>query len=160
MTKRGPALLIVIALVALALPAHADFSSIVRAIDGHGGVKRVWIPFLGVARAIVWVAHPKGVHDFQLATFEGAGTIDPQELHRIMQLQAGPGFKPLVRVWSRRSKEWSFIYAKAMPDSGRMELMILSHDNSDTVLVRVEVDANVVAAELREPKRVSKIAEQ
>lgn len=160
MIRRGPALFVAIALLAFALPLHADFSSIVRAIDDHSGVKRIWIPFLGVARAVVWVAHPKGVHDFQLATFEGAGSLDPQELYRIMQAKAGPGFKPLVRVWSRHSKEWSFIYAKAVPESGLIELMILSHDDADTVLVRVEVDANVVAAELNDPRNVSKIAER
>jgi hypothetical protein len=156
MTKR--ALLLAGALLVFALPLRADFSSVARAIDGHGGVRRVWIPFLGLARALVWVAHPEGVHDFQLVTFEGAEHIDPQELRRIMESKAGPGFRPLVRVWSRRAKEWSFIYAKPAADGSRIELMILTHDSEDTVLVRVDVDADVLARELGEPRKVVKIA--
>jgi len=159
MTKRAPALLLIAALLAFALPLHADFSSVARAIDGHG-MKRVWIPFLGVARVFFWVAHPKGVHDFQLVTYESSGRIDPRELQGIMQSKAGPGFMPLVRVWSRRSKEWSFIYARPAPGSSRVELLILTHDDSDTVLVRVDVDAKVMARELDNPRHVTRIAQQ
>jgi hypothetical protein len=39
-----------------------------------------------------------------------------------------------------------------------MELMIVTHDSEDTVLVRVEVDANIIAHELREPRSVAKVA--
>ena len=155
MTKRVLAVL----LFAITLPVYADFASIARAIDGHRGVKRVFIPFLGIARVVFWVAHPEGVHDFQLATFEGGHNIDPAELQGILVSKMEPGYKPLVRVWSRKSKEWSFIYAKPAQNSSRMELMILTHDDSDTVLVRVDVDANVLARELGDhPRNVSKIA--
>lgn len=154
MTKRALAVL----LFAITLPVYADFASIARAIDGHHGVKRVTIPFLGLARVVLWVAHPEGVHDFQLATFEGGHNIDPAELQGILVSQMEPGYKPLVRVWSRRSKEWSFIYAKPAENGTRIELMVLTHDNSDTVLVRVDVDANVLAKELGDPRNVSKVA--
>jgi hypothetical protein len=159
MTKRAPALLLLAALLAFASPLHADFSSVARAIDGHG-LKRLWIPFLGMARVFVWIAHPKGVHDFQLVTYEDSGPIDPRELQGILQSKAGPGFKLLVRVWSRRSKEWSFIYARPAPGSSRVELMILTHDDSDTVLVRVDIDAQVMARELDHPRHVTRIAQQ
>ena len=159
MTRRAPAFLLIAALLAFAWPLHADFSSVARAIDGHG-VKRVWIPFLGVARVFFWIAHPKGVHDFQLVTYESSGRIDPRELQGIMQAKAGPGFRPLVRVWSRRSQEWSFIYARTAPGSSRVELMVLTHDDSDTVLVRVDVDANILAKELDHPRHVTRLAQQ
>jgi hypothetical protein len=74
-----------------------------------------------------------------------------------MEEKVGPGFKPLVRVWSRKSSEWSFIYAKPSKN-GRIELMVLAHDDEETVLVRVEVDANIVARELGEPRNVSRVA--
>jgi hypothetical protein len=158
MTKRGMTLLIAILTLVFALPLHADFGTIARAIDDQSGVKRIWIPFLGIARAVLWVAHPEGVHDFQLATFEGGEHIDPRQLQQILRTQAGPGFVPLVRTWRRDKKEWSFIYAKAVPNSTIMELMIVTHDSEDTVLVRVEVDANIIAHELREPRSVAKVA--
>ncbi len=129
----------------IALPLHADFSDVARAIDRQDGVSRMWIPFLGVARAVVWVARPQGVHDFQLVTFKSDGNVDPKELHEIMKAKAGKGFTPLVQVWSRRSGEVSFIYAKPSKSGTRMELMILAHDDEETVLVRVDVDAEVLA---------------
>lgn len=153
-------LLAALLMVSVALPLHADFNAVARAIDSQDGVSRIWIPFLGVARAVVWVVQPEGVRDFQLVTFRNRGDVDPRELQEIMRAKAGAGFKPLVQVWSRQSNEWSFIYAKPSADGNRIELMVLAHDNDEqTVLVRVDVDANVLARELSErPRHVSHMA--
>ncbi|HKR64152.1 MAG TPA: hypothetical protein VJZ00_10500 [Thermoanaerobaculia bacterium] len=156
MTKRALALFAFAILIAI--PMRADFNSVARAIDGHAGVKRVWIPFLGLARAVVWVAHPEGVHDFQLVTFEGGAKIDPHDLNRILEEKAGPGYVPLVRTWSRRSKGWSFIFAKPSDSGNRVDLLILTRDDEDTVLVRVDVDFRVIARELNDPRNASKVA--
>ena len=49
---------------------------------------------------------------------------------------------------------------KALGHGDRIELIILSHDNEDTVLVRVDVDATVVAKEIRvEPTHVASIGQ-
>ena len=153
-------LLAALLMASAALPLHADFNAVARAIDSQDGVSRIWIPFLGVARAVVWVVQPEGVRDFQLVTFRNRGDVDPRELQEIMRAKAGAGFKPLVQVWSRRSNEWSFIYAKPSADGNRIELMVLAHDNDEqTVLVRVDVDANVLARELSEkPRGVTRMA--
>jgi hypothetical protein len=156
MTKRfaAAALLVIIA----AQPVYAGFAEVARAIDSKKGVSRVWIPFLGVARLAVRLVAPEGIHDFQLVTFEGADKVDPKELQGIMRAKIGAGFTPLVQVWSRKSSEWSFIYARPAPD-GRIELIVLAHDDEDTVLVRVEVDARVIARELGDsPRNVTRVA--
>jgi hypothetical protein len=147
-------------LIALALPMRADFNEVARAIDGYHGVKRVWMPGLSIARLLVWVIQPKGVHDFQIANFEGAGNIDPHELHALLQSNAGRGFAPMVRAWSRKSGEWSFIYARPHPNSDRIELLVLAHDREDTVLVRVDVDATEIAKDLNHPRSVTHYARQ
>jgi hypothetical protein len=54
-----------------------------------------------------------------------------------------------VQVWSRKSNDWSFIYARPTKDADRLELMILTHDHDDTVLVRVDVDAEKIARGLK-----------
>ena len=156
-TKR---LLFALLLVTVAIPARADFNAIARAIDSRQGVNRVWIPFLGVARFVVNVVSPKGVNDFQLATFEGTDDLDARELQDLMRAKIGPGFTPLVQVWSNKRDEWSFIYAKPKGNN-RIELMILNHDHEDTVLVRVDVDADEVAREIHShPREVRKMARQ
>ena len=147
-------------LLATALPMYAGFGEVARAIDRHHGLHRRWVPGLGIARFLVWVVRPKGVHDFQLVTYEGRGDVDPQEMRALMQSNAGEGFTPLVRAWSRKSGEWSFVYARPHPNSARMELMILTHDDDDTVLVRVDVDAEIIARELGDPRGVARYARQ
>ena len=157
MTKRLAVALVLLAVVAL--PLHADFASIARAIDAQHGVKRIWIPFLSIARVAVRMVEPEGIYDFQLATFEGANDLDPRALHQIMRTKAGEGYKPLVQVWSKKSNEWSFIYAKPSARGNRLELMILAHDSADTVLVRVDVDADKVAREIqKKPRNVTNMA--
>jgi hypothetical protein len=156
-TKR---LLLALLLGVVAIPAQADFNAIARAIDKQQGVKRIWIPFLGLARFVVNVVEPKGVNDFQLATFEGTDDLDARELQNIMRSRIGPGFSPLVQVWSNKRDEWSFIYARPKGHN-RIELMILNHDHEDTVLVRVDVDADEVAREIHShPREVRKMARQ
>jgi hypothetical protein len=157
MTKR---LIPAVLLLAVTLPLHADFGEIARAIDRKAGVKRIWIPFLGMARFAVRVIQPEGVQDFQLATFEGTDNVDPREMQQLMRDKLGAGFKPLVQVWSRKpgKKEWSFIYARPVPQRDDFELVILAHDDSDTTLVRVSVDADVLARELGDPRHVRRMA--
>lgn len=157
MTRRSATALLMLILVAV--PLHADFASIARAIDAERGVSRIWIPFLGMARLAVRVVVPEGVHDFQLVTFKGARAIDPRKLQNIIRTQAGAGFTPLVEAWSRRSQDWSFIYARPAARGNRLELIVLAHDGDETVLVRVDVDASKVARELqRKPREVAQVA--
>lgn len=146
-------------IAAFATPLHADFSDIARAIDRQEGVDRVWIPFLGLARAVVRVVRPEGVHDFQLVTFTNDDPIDPHKLRDIMAAKAGPGFKPLVQVFSRRGNEWTFIYAKPSRSNDRVELMVLTQDGEETVLVRVEVNTDIIARELeKRPREITHMA--
>lgn len=159
MTKRFVSALL---LVAVTLPLHADFAEVAKALDRKAGVKRIWIPLLGLARFAVRVIQPEGVNDFQLATFEGTERVDPRDLQLMMREKLGQGFQPLVQVWSRKSgkKEFSFIYARPRPNREDIEIVILAHDDEDTVLVRVNVDANVLAQQLNEPRSVRRIAQR
>jgi hypothetical protein len=153
MSKRVLAALLFISV--LAVPAHADFDSIANAIGAKRGVKRIWIPFLGVARLAVWIVSPKGVHDFQLATFEGGRNINPDELRAILRTNVEKGFAPLVQVWSKHSREWSFIYARPGKTPNRMQLLVLAYDGDDTTLVQVDVNPEVIARELNDPRHAA-----
>jgi len=137
MNKR---LVLLALLIAFALPMRADFDAVVHEIESHRDLHRVRIPFIGLARFCVWIVHPKGVHDFQLATFEGeASDIDGRFIGNLLTRNAGQGFRPLVRAYSKRGKqEWTYIYAR--PAGGAFELMIATHDSHDTTVVRAVVD--------------------
>ncbi|MCU1347056.1 MAG: hypothetical protein JWO56_86 [Acidobacteria bacterium] len=142
--KRALPRLAVIALVFCALPLRADFDALARTVERRSGAKRIWIPFFGVARFVVHVSHPKGVHDVKLATFEGgsfrAPVLDASDV-------LGEGFRPLVQVQSKRAGESTLVYARPA-DGDLMTLLILNVDASDTTLVEVTMDAERVAREL------------
>ena len=145
-------------LLAFTLPLHAGFAEVARAIDAHRGVERVTIPFLGLARVAVWLVEPAGVGDFQLVTFRGAGNLDPRRLQALMREKVGQGYSPLVQVRSKKG-EWSFIYARPSANGERIELIVLAHDSDETVLVRVEADAEEVARYIEaEPRHVARVA--
>lgn len=146
----------VVLLLLAAAPAHAGFNEILDGLEGRLG-HTMWIPMFGLVRTVVRIGHPRGVHDLQLAVFEGKGRLDPQELDALMTARAGRGYTPLVRVRSKHDKESSFIYAKNIGD--KMELLVLTNDSEDTVLVRVVVDPQVVSRYLdQDPRAVALVA--
>src|SRR5712691_4136942 len=94
--------------VLLTSSAHASgFDDVVYSLESRLG-HSTWIPFFGLARTAVRVVHPEGVHDLQLAVFEGKGPLDPLDLQNVMSTRAGRDFSPLVRVRSRRGQESTF----------------------------------------------------
>lgn len=134
--------------VALALPLRADFRQIAAAIEARHGVKRVDIPLLGLVRFACWIVHPKGVYDFQLATFENLRGADANEFAALMRDKVGEGYRPMVQVRSTQRGEFTFIYAKPASDQRRVELFILTHDRGDTVLIHLDADADIAAQEV------------
>jgi len=145
MTKRTLAAGLVVLLTAL--PMRAGFHDVAHAIGRRPGIHRVTIPLLGLIRFGVWIVHPKGVYDFQLATFEGRGGNDAEELAAVFRERIGAGYRPLVQVRSARNGELTLIYAKPL-GGDRVDLFILSRDRQDTVLLRVDADATVAAEEV------------
>ena len=144
--------------LAVTLPLHAGFAEVARALDGQRGVKRVSIPFLGLARVAVWLVEPAGVADFQLVTFTGTENLDPRRLQLLMREKVGAGFSPLVQARSKKG-DWSFVYARPSRDGERVELIVLARDDEETVLVRVDADAEEVAKYIEaEPRHVSRVA--
>ena len=148
------AALVVLAVTMFAAPAQAGFSDLASALESRIG-KRMWIPMFGLARTLVRIVHPRGVHDLQLAVFEDAKRLDGREAEQLFLRHAGPGFTPLVRVRSRH--ETVLVFAKPLRDD-RVELMVLNQDRSDTVLVRVRVAADVMTRHLRDGKQFSRMA--
>ena len=155
MTKRAALLALVLA---AALPLHAGFKDVVRAVEARTQMHPTYIPMLGLVRFATWIIHPDGVYDFQLATFEGesARSIDFDELTATVRKAAGAGFQPLVTARSRRNGEFTYILAKAVDDN-RIEFMLATHDHSDTVVVRAVIDADKMLAHINEPHSFARL---
>jgi hypothetical protein len=156
MTKRA---LVAILLIAAAAPLYADFGSIEQALTSRLG-KPTYIPLLGIVRLATWVAHPEGVHDFQLAVYEGPRrAVDAAEIERIVAREIPRGFSPIVRTRARNG-EWTLIYAR--PRGDRVEMFIVAHDHGDgdTTLIRVDVDAVRVARNIGDAREMKKMAKR
>jgi hypothetical protein len=150
----------IVALFALTLaaqPLFADFSRVAHGLH-RLGFERTWVPFLGLARSFVRVVHPKGVYDFQVAMYENTPSVSGVEIEKMLKKSVGAGFTPLVRVYSSKKGESVFIYARPSADVRKVELLVLSHEPGETVLVRVSADAAIVGRELGVPERVGQIA--
>lgn len=153
MTRRIAAVLLV---AVISAPAYAGFDEVAAALHDRFG-RQTWIPFFGFIRTGVRVVHPDGVHDLQLAVFEGKASLDAAEADRLMRSRIGGGYAPFVRVRSKHDHEWSFIYAR--PLDGLMDLVVLTNDGEDTVLVRVVVNPEKVSTYIdREPRTVALVA--
>lgn len=154
MMTRRIAALVIAALVSL--PAYAGFDEVLSGLHAKLGTS-TWIPGFGLIRLGLRMTHVDGVHDLQLAVFEGKHGMDPREADHLMSSRIGNGYTPLVRVRSNRDGEWSFIYARAAGDL--MDLVVLSCDREDTVLVRVVVDPAMVTTYLdKDPTKVQLVA--
>jgi len=156
MSKRA---LLAFAIVLLAAPLHADFGSIERALTARLG-KPTYVPLLGLVRFATWIVRPEGLHDFQLAVYEGPRRgVDAEEIERIVAREIPRGFSPLVRTRARNG-EWTLIYAR--PDGDRVELVVVAHDHGDgdTTLIRVDIDAVRVARNMGDAHGMVKIAKR
>jgi hypothetical protein len=151
--------LVLCAVVFVALPLRADFDSLVSAVETIPGLHRVPMPGFGLVRFAVWMIRPKGVHDLQLATFEGKGSgdIDQRELERLLRKHADAGYQPLVQAHSRRTGELTLIWAR--PRGEVVELLLLAHEpNDETVVLRTVVDVETIAREIADPHTATRIA--
>jgi hypothetical protein len=150
-------LVLLVALVSIftlgATPARANFDDIVRAVESRYNVHRTWIPMFGLVRFALWVAHPGGVSDVQLATFEDTHFDDVQGLADIVRRNAGEPMQPLVQTRSNRNGETTLIYARPL-GGDRVALLIFAHDRSDTTLVRVVVSMDKFSEAMNHPDRV------
>jgi hypothetical protein len=154
MTKR--AFLAVFVFLLTALPMRADFNSLVRAVSARG-LHRIWVPGLGLARFAVWIAHPAGVHDFQLATFEGKARFGREDLAAMVRANADSGYRPVVQAHDRRG-ETTIIWARPAGRDG-VELMLLTHEPGDnTTVLRAVVDMEVFARQMNDPRHARDMA--
>jgi hypothetical protein len=157
MTKR--VIFAVLFAVIVAAPVRADFDSLVRAVGGMRGMHRIPLPGISLVRFAVWMVHPKGVHDVQLATFKRrGGDLDGLQFEALLREHADAGYRPLVQARSRRGRELTLIWAR--PASGDLvELLLVAHESRDqTVVLRTVVDLETMAREIYHPRHATRVA--
>ena len=126
-------------LLAILLPAvmpAADFNGFVREFSRQTGAHQLYIPFFGLARFVVAVAHPAGTSDLKLAVFEHVSTRPTHFAQTADRLASGEGWNRIVRVRSRNG-EFTNIYTRR--DGNHLRLMIATLDGEDATFVELRI---------------------
>ncbi len=127
-------LCLALALLTFCAPA-SDFDWLVREFSRESGARQVHIPFFGLARFAVAVAHPAGTSGLKLAIFERCDLEAPR-FTTLVDTSVGPSWKPMIRVRSRNSESTN-IYER---QSGReLELLITSLEREEATFVQVRI---------------------
>lgn len=135
-------LLILCGFFSLAENMYADdFGSIVRRIEAEYHVHRNYRFLMAFAGAVVKCTHMGGVKVFKAAIFEDqhlSGTELDNRLDELVQRAGSFGWQPLVRSFSRRSGEQTYIYAQASGND--MKLLLVSVEPNEVVVMQVKID--------------------
>jgi hypothetical protein len=121
--------------------ASDDFSNIVRYIESQYHVRRNYPFLMGLAGMAARAWPGAGVKDVKIALFEDQHllqTASDRELDELVQAVGNSGWQPLVKSFSRRSGDHSYIYAK--PEGRYLSLLIVNVEPSEAEIVQVKVD--------------------
>jgi hypothetical protein len=145
-------LLIIFGFFALAENLSADdFGRIVRHIEAEYHVHRNYGFLMSFAGVVVKYKHVGGVKVFKIAIFEDQHLSGPEldnQLDELVQRAGSSGWQPLVRSFSRRSGEHTYIYAKA--DGNDMKLLLVSVEPDEAVVMQVKIDPEKLSDFIKE----------
>jgi hypothetical protein len=150
----APAILSLALLQMLPAPARAedqDFHLLVERMSDY--YQKRPMRFMGWLNFFANRFTPQGVSHFQMAIFDdidNSRTPPSEDLESSLASLVGPSYQPFVRVHDVRSGEWTCIY---MRESGktRVEMLIVSIDSSDAVLMKMQLKPDALREWVDEP---------
>lgn len=138
-----------------AAPAWArtrEFDRIVDRVSEHYHKRPGWgmglLSFFGG-----WFA-PAGVHDLRMAVIEDAPEPREEPLDGFIEREAGPGFRPFVKVRSAKAHETTYIFAR---ETGRnVDLLLVSLEPREAVVMEMRLEPEAFAQWLDDPEGMAK----
>jgi hypothetical protein len=118
-----------------------DFGKIVHHIEAEYHVHRNYHFLMSLAGVVVKCSHIGGVKTLKAAIFEDqhlpASEMDGR-LDELIERATASGWQPMVKSFSRRSGEHSYIYAQVRGKD--LRLLVVSVEPDDAVVLQVSVD--------------------
>jgi hypothetical protein len=136
-----------------AVPATAsdrEFHEIVERLSA--AYQKKPMPFMGLASFAARFAQPDGVSGVKIAMFAGFDPSlgpDPADFDAFVQRAAGPDYCPMVRVRSNRGRGQTYVYVREA--KGGYEMLVLSLEPSEAVVVKVHLSPKAMEAWFDEP---------
>jgi len=128
--------------------AYADeFGKIVHQIETTYHVHHNYSFLMGFARVVVKCTGGfAGVKGFKIALFDDQhlfSSSPDSDLDDVIQSGGEQGWQPLVKSYSRRGHEHSYIYARQ--EGKDLKLLIVSVEPSEAVVIQVKVNPDKLA---------------
>lgn len=133
-----------------------DFGDIVHHIEVRYHAHRNYRFLMAFAGFTVKLWQGTGVKDVKIAYFENQNLFqgDPDtELEDIMRTAGRSGWQPLVRSYSRRRGEHSYIYAQ--PAGKDLKVLVVNVDHSEAEVVEVKINPDKLERFIGEHQRHS-----
>jgi hypothetical protein len=120
-----------------------DFGRIVRHIEASYHVHQNQRFAMGFAGLVVKFWHVAGVKSFKGAIFEDQhleGTETDAKLDEIVAHASRSGWQPMVRSFSRRTGEHTYIYAQNGGSGNDLKLLVVSVERNEAAVIQVKLD--------------------
>lgn len=140
-----------------ALAKDKEFDEIVKFIEKTYHAKKTSIPMLGLANFVIKIAHPKGVKNLKLAVFEDQKLTvanGGEDFDLAVRNALSQKWQPLIKVFSRKNHEWTYIYAKE--EDKDTKLLVVNLDQHEAVVVQAKVNLETLASWLEKPDSINK----
>lgn len=141
MKKMSNVLLIaLLVLVANTAFARDEFDEIVSHIESHYHVRHNHGFLMAVAGLVVNVSHV-GVKNMRTAIFDdqqSIGSRSDREFDEVMQKTLKDGWRPVVRHYSRRSGECTYIYARA--EGRELKVLVANLEPNEAVVFEARIN--------------------
>ncbi|HUB83684.1 MAG TPA: hypothetical protein VMB03_33025 [Bryobacteraceae bacterium] len=123
-----------------AFSAQNEFDRVVSAVEQHYGVKRTYIPLMGMANFIVKVAHPAGTSGFKIAVFEDLPDVgDQTDLDRLMDRICAGHLHPMI-VTRERHGDSTYILTGESGKSTRIFIATFEPHEATVIEATVNFD--------------------
>ncbi|MCB1022916.1 MAG: hypothetical protein KDB79_00900, partial [Acidobacteria bacterium] len=161
MLKRTRTILVFLALVltfstiapiANAARSGNEFDAVCNHLKTKYHAKKVKIPFMWLARAVVGIVKPAGVKSFRVTIFKEL-QFSRSTLHREMQAAMRDSFSedwsPILRV---RARDGNQVYMNMREDGDNVRILLVTIDNDEAVVVRAKFSPDKLASFIENPK--------
>ncbi len=114
-----------------------DLSVVAKQMEQHLQARRTHIPMWGFLKLFIKLPYSGRGVDFALFEEQDFRSVDPGELEKRILAGLGSEWKPIVRVQSRKSKEWTLICTKV--NGKKFKMMIVNMEPSEAVVVKLNL---------------------
>ena len=156
--KRKILVVVTLSLLAVAFTAPAataktnEYNAIVKHLKAKYQAKKIYIPFMSLARFAVKIVRPAGVKSFNATFFQdlkfSRETLDT-EMQEVLRNSFSADWTSILRVRSRDGQQ-VYMY---MRDSGTdVKLTMVAIDNNEAAVIRATINADKLAEFINDPK--------